>query len=249
VAKQKKLIYAIIPARGGSKGVPRKNIRPLAGFPLIAYSIAAAKLAKNIDRVIVSTDDREIAEIAKKFGAELPFLRPKKFATDKSTDREFVIHALRWFKENENRCPNYIVHLRPTTPLRNPKHIDEAIELMSAQTEATALRSGHENNESPYKFFGIQDNFFVGLFPDDPRPEYYNLPRQTFPPVYNPNGYVDILKSEQVLESNSLHGPKIAAYVSPNTGEVDNLEDFKFLEYNLQKEPWEIYKYLKDNFS
>lgn len=244
-----KIVVAIIPARGGSKGVPKKNIYPLAGFPLLAYSIAAAKLSKNIDRIIVSTDDSEIAEIAKKFGAEVPFLRPTEFATDKSPDAHYLRHVLTWFDEYEGQYPDYLVNLRPTTPLRDPKHIDEAVALIKKNPAASSMRSGYEIRESPYKLFGIKDSYFVGLFPDDTRPEYYDLPRQTFPPVHQPDGYVDIIVSDWVLKNDSIHGPRILAYTSPNTGEVDRLEDFKFIEYTLEKGNWKIYKYLKDNFS
>ena len=245
----KALTIAIVPARGGSKSIPKKNIYMMGSFPLIAYSIAAAKLSNTIDRVIVSTDSQEIADVAKKYGAEVPFLRPAEISGDKSTDGEFFLHTLEWLKENERVTPDYLVHLRPTTPLRDPAHIDEAVTLMKKNPGATSLRSGHEIRESPYKLFGIQDGFFTGLFPSDPRPEYYNLPRQSFPPVYQPDGYVDIVVPKQVLGSDSLHGPKILAYVSPDTGEIDNPEDFTFAEFNLEKKPWKIHDYLKKNYS
>lgn len=244
----KKTVIAIIPARGGSKGVPKKNIHPLGGFPLVAYSIIAAKLAKRVDRIIVSTDSKEIATIAKKFGAEVPFLRPVEFATDKSPDAHYLRHALAWFDKHEGQHPDFLVNLRPTTPLRDPKHVDEAVELIKKNLVASSMRSGHEIRESPHKLFGIQDSYFVGLFPNDPRPEYYDLPRQTFPPVYQPDGYVDIIVSDWVLKNDSIHGPRILAYASPDTGEVDRLEDFKFIEYTLERVDWEIYKYLKENF-
>jgi len=242
------LVYAIIPARSGSKGVPKKNIKPLGGFPLIAYAVAVAKLSKKIDRIIVSTDSEEIAKVVKKFGAEVPFLRPAEFAGDKSGDIEWVNHALGWFQENEKIAPDYIVHLRATTPLRDPKKIDEAIKKFTKNKNATSLRSGHEMRESPYKLFGIEGNYFTGLFPNDPRPEYFNLPRQAFPPVYQPDGYVDILKTDYILKSKKLHGDKILAYISPDTGEIDKLGDFKFCEYTLKTGKWEIYEYLKKNF-
>lgn len=246
--KFKHSVVAIIPARGGSKAVPKKNIHILGGFPLVAYSIMAAKLAKGIDRVIVSTDNIEIAEIAKKFGAEVPFIRPAEFATDKSPDSHYLRHVLDWFDKHEGKHPDYLVNLRPTTPLRDPKHIDEAIELIIKNPAATSMRSGHEIRESPYKLFGMKDRYFVGLFPNDSRPEYYDLPRQTFPPVYQPDGYVDIIVTKWVLENESIHGPKILAFASPDTGEVDRLEDFKFIEYTLEKGNWAIYKCLKENF-
>ena len=155
---------------------------------------------------------------------------------------------LKWFEKNEGGYPSHFVNLRPTTPLRDPKHIDEAVELIKNNKEATSMRSGHEIRESPYKLFGMKDGFFVGLFPSDPRPEYYDLPRQSFPPVYQPDGYVDVIVTEWIKNNESIHGPRILAYASPDTGEVDRLEDFKFIEYTLEKEPWEIYKYLKENF-
>lgn len=243
-----KTIYAIIPARGGSKGVPKKNIIDLGGFPLIAYSIITAKLSKHIDRVIVSTDSEEIATIAKKYGAEVPFLRPAELATDKSTDIEFINHALKWFKDNEQKTPDYIVHLRPTTPLRDPELVDKAIKSIAENPTATSLRSGYEIRESPYKLFGIENGFFTGLFPSDPRPEYYNLPRQAFPPVYQPDGYVDVLVSDYVMKTGRLHGDKILAFVSPDVGEVDTLEHLKFINYSLEKQEYTIYQYLKKHF-
>jgi len=184
----KKLIYAIIPARGGSKGIPKKNILSIGGFPLIAYSIAAARLCKKIDRIVVSTDSSEIAKIALKFGAEVPYLRPKKFATSKSPDIEFVKHALDWFEKKEGLIPDYLVHLRPTSPLRQPETIGNALRLLLHSRSATSLRSVHELRESPYKLFEIKDGYLTGLFSGDPRSEYYNLPRQSFPPVYQPTG-------------------------------------------------------------
>jgi len=246
--KKSNEIIAIIPARGGSKGVPRKNIKNLGGFPLIAYSIAAAKLSKKIDRVIVSTDSEEFAEIARKFGAEVPFMRPAELAKDKSPDDDWVLHALDWMQKNEDGTPKYIVHLRPTTPLRNPEDIDSAIERLEKNPNATSLRSGYEMNESPYKLFGIENEYFTGLFPDDPRPEYWNLPRQTFPPVHQPDGYVDILITNFVLKNKRIHGDKILSFVSQDTGEIDKEQDFEFIEYNLKNNNWEIYKYLSDNF-
>jgi CMP-N-acetylneuraminic acid synthetase len=242
------MVIGIIPARGGSKGVPKKNIRGLAGHPLIAYSIVASRLSKGIDRTVVSTDSKEIAEIAESYGAEAPFLRPEEYARDDSPDIEFIRHAIEWFRDNEGKCPEYLVHLRPTTPLRDPAVIDGAIRQISGSGEATSLRSVHEIPESPYKLFGISEGFLVGLYPDDPRPEYYNLPRQSFPPVYKPNGYVDIIKPGTVQGSDSLHGPRILSYITPDTGELDREDDFYFIEYRLKQSRVEICEYLKKHY-
>jgi len=238
-------VLAIIPARGGSKGIPKKNIKILGGFPLIAYSIVAAKKSQEIDRVIVSTDSEEIAEIAKNYGAEVPFLRPAEFSQDKSPDKDFVLHALKWFKENENYEPDYIVHLRPTTPLREPSLIDKSINLIKENREATSLRSGHELPESPYKFFKKNKDFFVGFFEEfDGVKDYTNLPRQVFPKAYHPNGYVDVLKTKFILKNNSLHGQKIIGFETPFVIEVDDIESFERLEFEIKTNGSKILDYL-----
>ena len=245
--KNKKII-AIIPARGGSKSIPKKNIIDLGGFPLIAYSIVAAKMSKLISRVIVSTDSKEISEISKKYGAEVPFLRPAEFATNTSGDFEVFKHAVDWLKKNEGYLPEYWVHLRPTTPLREPELVDKAIEQFIQNKEATSLRSGHQLRESPHKCFMIENGFFVGLFPEDKRPDYTNLPRQSFPPVYQPDGYVDIIKSQTIMEKDIFHGENIMAFISPDSGELDRPEDLEFIKFNLNKGRYKIYEYLKNNF-
>ena len=133
-------ILGIIPARGGSKGIPGKNIKMIAGKPLIEWTIEAAKKSKLLTRVIVSTDDEKIAEVAKQYGAEVPFLRPKDIAQDLSTDVEFLIHALDWLKANQGYEPEIIVRLPPTSPLRTAAHIDEGIKKLMDTPEADAVR-------------------------------------------------------------------------------------------------------------
>lgn len=240
-----KNIIAIIPARGGSKGVPQKNIIDLGGFPLIAFSIVAAKISKIISRVIVSTDSPKIAEIAKKYGAEVPFLRPKKFAKDFSPDIEFVLHAIKWLKNKENYRPDYIVHLRPTTPLREPELIDEAVDRITKNQEATSLRSAHELSESPHKFFKIKNGFFVGLFPEDNQPDHQNMVRQTFPPTYHPNGYVDVIKTDTAEKMSLIHGPKILPFITPLVTELDTISDLDYIKFDLSRRNYKIYKFLK----
>ncbi|MCR4275188.1 MAG: acylneuraminate cytidylyltransferase family protein [Candidatus Wolfebacteria bacterium] len=242
-------IYSIIPARGGSKGVPKKNVRLLGGFPLIAYSIAASKLSKNIQRTIVSTDSEEIAEIAKKYGAEVPFMRPSEFAQDKSTDFDVLSHAVDWFEKNEGAVPDLLVYLRPTTPFRDLKLIDSAIDIFIADDQATSLRSAHELAEPPQKMFQIgEDGYFKGFFPNDPRSDYHDLPRQMFPKAYHPNGYVDIVRSGFIKEGKMVFGPRILSFITPIIVEIDRPEDFEYLEYDIKKSN-NLYDYLKANFS
>jgi len=229
-------VVAIIPARGGSKGVLGKNIVPFMGHPLIAFTIAAAMQSKSITRTIVSTDSEEIAQIARKYGAEVPFLRPTEFATDTSTDREFLVHAIHWFIEHEGVAPECFVHLRPTSPLRESALIDQAIELIQQNPQATSLRSAHLASKTPYKWFELDAaGYFVGIRPEDARPEYYNLPRQSFPPVYDPNGYVDVVRTAQLLTLESVHGARMLGFITPFCHEIDSLDDLDFMQYLADK--------------
>lgn len=242
-------IYSIIPARGGSKGIPKKNIVLIQGYPLIAYSIIASKLSSQIQRTIVSTDSPEIAEIARFYGAEVPFLRPAEFAQDSSVDAQVFAHAAEWIIEHEADVPDLMIQLRPTTPLRLPLEIDRAIHNLCSNSDASGLRSAHEIAEPPHKMFQLDSRgFFQGFFPDDPRPEYYNLPRQMLPKAYHPNGYVDIIKTELFLKTKSLYGGEILGFVTPCTIELDTLDDFSRLTFMMQKQEHLIYRYLKDHF-
>lgn len=246
--KIKQKVVGIIPARGGSKGVPKKNIKMIGGFPMIAYSIIAGQFVKNMDRCIVSTDSKEIADVARTYGAEVPFIRPAEFATDASSDIEFIRHAIDWFNENEGFIPEYWVLLRPTTPLREPEIIEKAIEKVINSSDATSLISIHEFAETPGKMFGMQGGYLHGLCPMDPRPEYFMLPRQEFAPAYFGNGYVDVIKSSTVLNDNSCFGSRMLGYETPDTGEIDVPEDFKRVEYYLSANLNTIYEHLMKNY-
>ncbi len=223
-------VVAIIPARSGSKSVAHKNIKLLSGHPLIAYSIAAAQLSKSIGRIIVSTDSEHYADIAKKYGAEVPFIRPAKLSEDKSGDREFLEHAMEWMAENEGFRPEYWVHLRPTTPLREPRIIDEAIDFFLKSQSSTSLRSGHPAPESPMKWFIKVGSNFRGLIDTD----VSNLPKEAFQQVYIPDGYVDILKRSVVMSADTIHGESMLGFVSPVVYEVDSMEEFQYIDYQLQ---------------
>ena len=242
-------VIALIPARGGSKGVPKKNIKLLGGYPLIAYSIAAAKLSEMIERVVISTDSEEIANVARQFGAEVPFLRPAEFAGDRSPDIEFVVHAMDWFQQNEAQVPEYIVHVRTTTPLREPGIVDDAIRQILINKEATSLRSAHPAPESPFKWFlKSKDGWFKGITPNVSN-EAINNPRQGFPNVYVPDGYVDVLKTSFIAtHAGILHGDKILVFISPVCREVDTPEDFEYLGFELKTKGSPLLKYLNENF-
>lgn len=246
------LIYSIIPAKSNSKGIPSKNIKLLKGFPLLAYSIVAAKLTKGVSRVIVSTNSPEIAEMAKKYGAEAPFLRPARFCKSSSNDLDAIAHALRWLQKNEGSVPDLVVYLRPTTPLRNPAVLAKAIKELKRSPNATSLRSGHPIAEPPHKMFQIlKTGFFGGFFPNYPKPEYHGIPRQLFPQTYHPNGYVDIVRSDFIKKSKFklCFGEKILPFVTPVVTEIDTPEDFEYLKYQSGKQTSSLLSYLLKNFS
>ena len=235
-------VVAIIPARSGSKSLVDKNIKHLSGHPLIAYSIAAAKLSKKINRVIISTDSQEYADIAKQYGAEVPFIRPDKYSTDAATDKDFLVHSMNWFEENENSVPEYWVHLRPTTPLRSIEIIDNAINEIMQDNNATSLRSGHKAPESPLKWF-VKSNYnyyFRGLVDG----EDYNLPKEAFEQVYIPDGFVDVVKSSFVMNNKEIHGDRMIGFESPVCTEVDSVEEFEYIQYQLDKNGSELLDYL-----
>ena len=153
--REKTEILAIIPARGNSKSIPRKNIREFAGHPLIAFSIAAARQSDLVTRVIVSTDDPEIAEISRKYGAEVPFMRPAKIAEDATLDLPVFEHALKWLEENEKYSPDVVIQLRPTSPIRPVGMVDEAVRLLLDHPEADSVRGIVVSGQNPFKMWKI----------------------------------------------------------------------------------------------
>ena len=223
-------IFAIIPARSGSKGVKDKNIKNLNGHSLLEWSINAAINSKLIDRVFISTDSEEYARIGKECGAEVPFLRPANISGDTSSDLHFVLHAINEFKKL-NVCPEYIAHIRPTTPIRDPVLIDEAISLFQKNKEFHSLRSVHLMSESSYKTLEINDGILTPLSLFNNEEFDANAPRQSFPDTYQANGYVDILSTNFILKNNEMHGKKILPFITKPAYELDSIEDFDYLEY------------------
>ena len=222
-------VYALIPARSGSKAIPAKNIRLLGGHPLLAWSIVAGNCAQHIDRVFVSTDSEAYAAIAKTYGAEAPFLRPAELAQDVSTDVEFLIHAINWWREHEGEIPDLIVLLRPTTPLRDPVLLDAAIKKILAAPSASSLCSGFELPESPAKNFKLNaDGTFSGYIGD----EYLHLPRQMCPKGYVWDGYIDILITDRIIQCPAdIYGAQRLAMLTPPGVEIDALEEFEHVEF------------------
>ena len=223
-------VVAIIPARSGSKGVKDKNIKDLHGHSLLEWSINAAKRSQLIDRVFISTDSPEYARIGEKYGAEAPFLRPDYISGDTSSDLDFIIHAIEEFNKMDF-YPEYLVHIRPTTPIRDPRVIDTAISIFQNNNHFNSLRSVHKMSESSYKTFEINNGSLTPLFLFGDAEIDSNAPRQSFPDTYVANGYVDVLSTSFIIENQEIHGKKIMPFITDPAYEVDSIEDFDYLEY------------------
>ena len=229
-------ILAVIPARGGSKGIPKKNINMLCGKPLIAYSIEAGLNSRYIDRVIVSTDSEEIAEVSRKSGAEVPFLRPAEIAQDLTPDTPVFEHCLQWLKEKENFVPELIVHLRPTGPLRTAQEIDEAIEMLVSNPEADSVRSIEEPPKPPFKMWQIEGNYMKPFAEVMGMKDFHTMPRQMLPKVYQTTADIGIMRTSTVLEKKSVIGDNVLPYyLKRPTVDIDHLIDFEIAEFLLRR--------------
>lgn len=229
-------VLAIVPARGGSKSIPRKNIRLFAGHPLIAYSIAAGLAAEMVSRLIVSTDDVEIAEIARLYGAEIPFLRPDELSRDNTPDLPVFQHALNWLYDHEGYRPEIVVQLRPTSPFRNTVHIDRAVLQLLEHLEADSVRTVCIPFQNPYKMWRIGGDGFMHPLLDIGIPEPYNQPRQVLPEVYWQTGYVDAAWVDTILTKNSMTGDSILPLIigAEEWIDIDSPDDWRRAERLLE---------------
>ena len=223
-------IVGIIPARGGSKGIPKKNIKSLNGKPLICYTIEEALKSKYIDKLIVSTDDKGIAKISEICGAEV-LERPIEFALDDTPTIDVIFHAIDAMKDD--LVPDIIVLLQPTSPLRNGDDIDAALE-MFMKTDCDSVISMCEVKHSPYWCFRYEDDKLNPLFGD----EYLKMRRQDLPVVYRPNGAIFISSIANLYRNNSFYCDKIVPYIMPPERSIDIDEeiDFKLAELLIQED-------------
>ena len=223
-------ILALIPARGGSKGIPRKNIRLFAGYPLIAWSIAAAKRSDLVTRIIVSTDDEEIAAIAREYSAETPFLRPIELAQDKTTDLPVFEHALKWLEDVEGYHPEIVLQLRPTSPIRPRTMVDDAIRILLEHEDADCVRGVVPAAQNPFKMwrFNGEGKPLNPLLKEEGVAEPYNAPRQILPSVYWQTGHIDAIRDSTISQKHSLTGDVIYPLViDPRyTVDIDALSDW-----------------------
>ncbi len=230
-------VLALIPARGGSKSIPRKNIVDFGGHPLIAYSIAAGRAAETVTRVIVSTDDDEIAEISRRYGAETPFLRPAEHAGDHTPDLPVFLHALSWLRDNQGYQPDIVVQLRPTSPFRKVRHIDQAVYRLIEQPEADAVRTVCVPFQNPIKMWRIRPDGFMQPLGTELgiSKEPYNQPRQALPDVYWQTGYVDAAWADTLLVKNSMTGDTILPLIieASEWVDIDSRDDWHRAERML----------------
>jgi N-acylneuraminate cytidylyltransferase len=227
-------VLAIIPARGGSKGIPRKNIKNFAGHPLIAYSIEAGTAAQTVTRVLVSTDDEEIAAVAREYGAETPFLRPDEIAQDRTLDLPVFQHALEWLAEHEGYRPDVVVQLRPTSPVRPPDLVDEAVRTLLAHPQADSVRGVVPAGQNPHKMWRIdpKSGRMNNLLDVEGIEEPYNAPRQALPPVYWQTGHIDAIRPAAILGGSMSGGVILPVHIDPAyTVDIDTPKDWARSEW------------------
>lgn len=225
-------ILCIIPARSGSKSLQDKNIKLFKGKPLLSWSIEQAKKCnyQNQMKIVLSTDSERYAEIGKKYGAEVPFLRPAEISQDNSTDFEYIKHTIDWLLCNESYYPDIILQLRPTQPLRKVEDINRALDIfIENRHEYDSLRSVVIFEKSPYKMYSIDNNNNLRPLFDNLNDikEPYNQSRQILPDTYLHNGYIDILNTDIIFQ-NSISGSNIYPYIMKSTDiiDIDTIEDW-----------------------
>jgi CMP-N-acetylneuraminic acid synthetase len=225
-------ILCIIPARGGSKGVHRKNIRPIGGKPLIGWTIEVALNTSCIDRIIVSTDDEEIADIVKDYGIEVPFLRPKELGQDDTPDMPVYEHTLTWLTKHEHYNPEIIIWLRPTSPLRTSTDIENAVQMLIG-SNADWVRSVCEVTHHPYWMYKIKNGKMKSFIENIDIQKYHQ--RQLLPPVYRINGAVDVTWRRTILDKRLNYCGKLHAYIMPveRSLDIDTESDIKLFESYL----------------
>ena len=230
-------VLAIIPARGGSKGVPRKNIRPLCDKPLLSWTIETALEAEGTSKTIVSTDDREIKEVALKWGAEVPFLRPGELSSDRARAIPVLQHAVS-FLEKQGQTFDAVMMLQPTSPLRLAKDIEASIEMMKKDTECSSVISVTGVGEyHPARMKYLEE----GVLIDPPFCEAYeNQPRQELRPMYIRSGAIYLVRRDVLMEEHSLKGRRSLGYVMPKERSVniDAPFDFELAEWLMSKPDW-----------
>jgi CMP-N-acetylneuraminic acid synthetase len=235
-------ILAIIPARGGSKELPLKNLRKLAGKPLIEHTIMAAKESRLINKILVSTDDKNIAKFSKSKGIEVPFLRPKKYSQSNSPTIDVINHALDFLNSNQHYVPDILTILQPTSPLRSSQLLDKSIRLLMNSKASSVLGVTKVKNH-PYLCFVTGKSY---LRPFKTNFQKYNQ-RQKFPIFYYPTGSIYTLWNKTLKKYGNIYGPKIKPLVIPTENSIDIDSLYDLFETEMRIQYWE--KYMKRNLN
>lgn len=238
--ESKRKIIAVIPARCGSKRIINKNLRIINGIPLIGHAIEQALSTENIDEVFVSTDSIIIGEVAKTYGAKVPFIRPEEYATDQATDLDVFKHFLHWYLNEYGEEPELLVQIRATAPIRDIMYIDKAIEAMIKNPLADSLRSVSKPHQTPYKMWKLNDVFLEPVVECSVE-NFYDLPTQSLPNAFGQDGFIDIIRPRTILEQNSMAGKKILGFTNhKDTLDIDNIHDLELVELIMRDR--DIYK-------
>lgn len=232
MTEKKIKVLGVIPARKDSKRVKNKNIRPLNGEPLLLYTVRASLQSKLLDKIVLSTDSADIAEIGRRNKIEVPFIRPGNISTDESTDREYLAHCVEWYVTNRDYHPDFLVILRPTTPFKTAELIDEAIAIISERDvgsvrTVTRVTGVHH----PYwMYLKDGDNLGRPFLPGISKKKYFQS--QTLPPVFRLNGVVDVIKAGNIYTKDSIYGEDIFLHeISEDISfDIDTELDFKICE-------------------
>tara|TARA_Y100001935_G_C17301620_1_gene509592 strand:+ start:996 stop:1703 length:708 start_codon:yes stop_codon:yes gene_type:complete len=224
-------IVTVIPARGGSKSIPRKNIISLGGYPLIKYTIDYSLKSELISKTIVSTDDQEIAKTAIKYGAEVPFIRPSELAEDDVPDYPVMLHALTEVEKNIESNVDIIILLRPTSPLRPEGLIERGVDIMKNNPEATSVRAVTSSKEHYFRQWKKDQKYIVTVKDTDSVVEPYNIPRQFLPESYFQTGDIELIRRKTLI-SGSVSGNYVMPLVidSDSVYDIDNLSDLILAE-------------------
>lgn len=231
--KNRNKIWAIIPARSGSKSIKDKNLKKIGGRSLIEHSIKSAKQINKVEKIIFSSDSKKYLKIANKIGVDILHHRSIKASKDNSTDLDFFKDFVKNYSIND--LPDFFIHLRPTTPIRKKRYLNDAVRLfLENHKKFTAMRSASKMSESSFKTFIIKD-FKLCSINNNFKLDFFNNPKNSFPNTYFPNGYIDIIKTKNILK-NFIHGNKVLPYLTKGKIiDIDTLDDLKYANFIYKK--------------
>lgn len=231
--KNRNKIWAIIPARSGSKSIKDKNLKKIGGRSLIEHSIRSAKQINQVEKIIFSSDSKKYLKIANKIGVDILHHRSIKASKDNSTDLDFFKDFIKNYSIKD--LPDFFIHLRPTTPIRKKKYLNDAVRLfLENHKKFTAMRSASKMSESSFKTFIIKDSKLCSIN-NNFKLDFFNNPKNSFPNTYFPNGYIDIIKTKNIFK-NYIHGNKVLPYLTKGRIiDIDSLDDLQYANFIYKK--------------